>query len=92
MRGATNAVAAAGGGLRLIASGEGTANHPVTLPAAAVMAYVYITSSTGWAVVMANGVNASDTRNNYSITLSADGEKLSVGAAVDGAFLYYAFG
>lgn len=91
MRGETNS-APTGGGLKVIASGEGTANHPVTLPAAAVMAYVYITSSKGWALVMANGTQATDTKNNFVITLSVDGKTLSVGAAVGGAFLYYAFG
>lgn len=91
MRGATNA-AAAGGGLQVIASGEGTVNHPVTLPATAVMAYVYITSTKGWALAMANGTQTPDTKNNFMITLSADGKTLSVSAATGGEFLYYAFG
>lgn len=91
MRGGTNAAAAAGG-LQVIASGEGTANHPVTLPAAAVMAYVYITTTKGWALVMANGNQTSDTKNNFVITLSADGKTLSVKTATGGEFLYYAFG
>lgn len=91
MRGATNAAAAAGG-LQVIASGKGRANHPVTLPAAAVMAYVYITTTTSWALVMANGTQTPDTKNSFGITLSADGKTLSVRAATGGEFLYYAFG
>lgn len=91
MRGETNS-APTGGGLKVIASGEGTVNHPVTLPAAAVMAYVYITTTMGWALVMANGNQTSDTKNNFVITLSADGKTLSLRTATGGEFLYYAFG
>ena len=56
------------------------------------MAYVYITTTKGWALVMANGNQTSDTKNNFVITLSADGKTLSVKTATGGEFLYYAFG